>query len=276
MMKKLFALTLFMTMLFIYSCSKEKRFAIATEPPIEVSACRATLKATGKNGTSKKISEKGFCFVTSGTPFYDDNTSPSTNGFVDLFEAEVKGLLPNTQYFVRAYTKLSDGTIIYGSQIDFRTNGVYMPGDKGPAGGIIYATDNASSTAKFSEAIVSTTQTYSWGCYGNELSSLNLTGSGLSNSNSIQSSCGSDNAASYCLNLTMNGFSDWYLPSAGELSLMYSFSKSNGDAFPAKQYWSSSQWDANLAYGVDFAGSSSWVKINKNSSTNVIAVRNFN
>ena len=275
-MKKIIPIVI-LSLLVSISCSKQTRYAVTTEDPIEISGCRATLKASGKNGDSKKITEKGFCYSADKIPEYIDNTSPSTNGFVDLFEAEVKGLKPNTQYNVKAYTKFSDGTTLLGNLITFQTNGIYMPGDQGPAGGIIFYTDQSSSSAKYFEVIVNASPSYAWGCYGTELSSISLiTGSGLANSNSILSNCGSNTAAAYCINLVSNGFSDWYLPSIAELGSLYSFSKSNPDRINARQYWSSSQWDANQAYGIDFAASSSWVKINKTSSYPVIAIRSFN
>ncbi|MEI6021333.1 MAG: hypothetical protein WCR21_09415, partial [Bacteroidota bacterium] len=221
------------------------------------------------------ISEKGFCYSSTDIPNIDDNRTPSTNGFVDLFEAEIKGLLANTTYQVRAYTKFSDGAVVMGDVNQFSTNGVYMVGDKGPNNGVIISTDNASAT-KYLEAIVTNIPSYPWGCAGTDIGSLSLTGSGASNSNIIKNICGSNTAAAYCLNLSVNGVGGWYLPSISELSYLYSCAKNNPGIIPAYQYWSSSHWDGNLGYGVDLTSTSDWKKFNKSSALRVVAVKGFN
>ncbi len=258
----------------LLSCSKETRFAIDTEDPTDVSACRATFKATGKNGGNNKISEKGFCYSSTDIPGINDNRTPSTSGFVDTFEAEVKGLIPNTSYQVRAYTKFSDGSVVMGDVNQFSTNGVYVVGDKGPNNGVVIAVDNASVT-KYLEAIVSNIPSYQWGCYGTDIANLGFSGSGASNSNIIKNICGSNTAAAYCLNLSVNGVSGWYLPSITELSNLYTCAKNNPGLIPSNQYWSSSQWDGNQAYGIDLTSTSDWKKFNKNTALRVVAVKAF-
>jgi len=266
---------IFTIIFFQLSCSKESRFAIDTEDPIEVSACRATFKATGKNGGSKKITEKGFCYSTSGNPSISDNPTPSTNGFVDLFEAEATGLIANTTYQIRAYTKFSDGSVVMGDLNEFTTNGVYMVGDIGPNNGVIISANQSSSSEKYLEAIVTNIPSYGWGCSGTPINGTSMVGSGLSNSTLIKSNCGSNTAAAYCLDLSVNGVKGWYLPSITELSSLYNTSKSYPDLIPTGRYWSSSQVDANEAYSVDLGSDSNWKKTSKNTSLRVVAVKGF-
>ncbi len=275
-MKKITYPFLILILLINLSCSKESRFAIDTEDPIEVSACRATFKATGKNGGSKKITEKGFCYSTTGNPTISDNPTPSTNGFVDLFEAEATGLKANTSYQIRAYTKFSDGSVVMGDLNEFTTNGVYMVGDIGPNNGIIISANQASTSNKYLEAIVTNMPSYGWGCSSNAINGTSMVGSGLSNSILIKSNCGSNTAAAYCLDLSVNGVTGWYLPSITELSSLYNTSKSYPDLIPSGRYWSSSQINANEAYSVDLGSNSEWKTTSKSTSLRVVAVKGFN
>ena len=60
---------------------------------------------------------------------------------------------------------------------------------------------------------------------------------------------------------TEGGFTDWYIPAAGQLALMYlaktninaALAKIGGTAFESDGYWSSSEYDANGAWLVDFS-----------------------
>ena len=125
-----------------------------------------------------------------------------------------------------------------------------------------------------------------WGCYGIEISGANGTsiGTGYQNTTDIESECTTSGTASdICANLTLGGYSDWFLPSKDELQMMYenlqSQSVSNGNflngMFVPGYYWSSSQFSNNDAYGIDFAigfvNQSMW----KSDSLLVRAIRAF-
>lgn len=80
-----------------------------------------------------------------------------------------------------------------------------------------------------------------WGCDGS-ITTVNSTGYGLQNSEAIALYCGSSmNAAHYCLNLNINGYDNWYLPSIDELSMLYSRQQQNNIGnYDGVRYWSSS------------------------------------
>jgi hypothetical protein len=82
-------------------------------------------------------------------------------------------------------------------------------------------------------------------------------------------------AASVCADLVLNGYSDWYLPSIGELQLMYSRLHLQGlGGFGDSWYWSSSQYYPGFAWLMDFNGGVVY-NYGKNSNFQVRAVRAF-
>lgn len=84
-------------------------------------------------------------------------------------------------------------------------------------------------------------------------------------------------AAPLCHYLISGGFSDWFLPSRGELDLMR-FYKNLIGGFAAVNYWSSTEavTDSDkYAYGINFADASGWTKLKKTDYRAVRAVRAF-
>ncbi len=96
-------------------------------------------------------------------------------------------------------------------------------------------------------------------------------GSGLANTKAILDSCTADYTAAYlCYNLTLNGYSDWFLPSKQELRLMQALLNSRGIT---EWYWSSTQRWGNRAWMSP--GNEVWYYMPYNAKTNVRAVRAF-
>ena len=118
---------------------------------------------------------------------------------------------------------------------------------------------------------------------------LDGNGGGLIAAPSDQSCCSNWNTAvSLCSNLTLGGYSDWFLPSKDELNLMWTNladSDSTGSNsgvtdsgnlgdFAASVYWSSTEDDSGYAWFQYFTIGSQY-RYNKNNSFNVRAVRAF-
>lgn len=106
-------------------------------------------------------------------------------------------------------------------------------------------------------------------------------GKGSTNTTSLVSILGQgDYAAKLCDDLVLSGYSDWYLPSKDELNIMYSnlasLSIGNFDMGMGNYYWSSSEVDIFLVWGVSFysLGGGKWV-LSKLGGCNVRAVRTF-
>ncbi len=109
---------------------------------------------------------------------------------------------------------------------------------------------------------------------------------GLSNSNAIVGQVGHTiSAASFCLNSSNGGQSDWYLPSIDELSLLwhnrFNVNKSLSTLGGATvlpflaHYWSSTENNSNYAWAFFFNVGYADYSFNKNSARYVRAVRAF-
>jgi hypothetical protein len=73
-------------------------------------------------------------------------------------------------------------------------------------------------------------------------------GAGNANTNTIVSVQGNGvYATQLCYDLVLNGFSDWYLPSKDELNILYLNNTAIG-GFAAAYYWSSSEYNNNIAW----------------------------
>ena len=129
---------------------------------------------------------------------------------------------------------------------------IYHIGDKGPAGGIVFYLNNSSGLhgLEAAPADLNNGALYTWGCWGwdNNKNDWAWTpvgttstaiGTGATNTASVIAACGSGgglgnsspvaygiigsavNAASAAEAYTLNGFTDWYLPSKDELNILY-------------------------------------------------------
>lgn len=109
-----------------------------------------------------------------------------------------------------------------------------------------------------------------------------IVGSGKANTTKIVVSQGVEPyAAQLCYDLVLNGFSDWYLPSKEELSLMFSNIGRGGKGpnkevgnFASDFYWSSTELDLNFAWAQYFLEGNIFTDL-KNHECRVRAVRSF-
>lgn len=127
-------------------------------------------------------------------------------------------------------------------------------GDIGPSGGKIFILPSTSgnTTLKYFEAPFNTWNggtsdpSHTWGSTSINVSSVVGTraiGDGASNTTTIISADASANAAKACANLSLNGFDDWFLPSMGELQVMYN-QRALWNDFTTNNYKSSNQGTA--------------------------------
>ena len=142
---------------------------------------------------------------------------------------------------------------------------IYRIGDVGPAGGIIfYDKGNNSGGWRYLEVAPATVEFQApWSVrLGNVLNMVRETQSGIGSGRQNTRLIGEllsrtggewDSAAIKVVELELNGFSDWFLPSSGELDLMYgNLKRRNLGDFTDGWYWSSTEHrqGPDLGWGV--------------------------
>lgn len=122
-------------------------------------------------------------------------------------------------------------------------------------GGLIFYLNTITGTGFVSAASDQSTGA-EWGCSGYTITGANGTaiGTGAQNTIDIEAGCTTvGTAADICANLTLNTYSDWFLPSEDELNAIYTnlYLKGFG-GFSNVFYWSSSECDAYNSWGQYF------------------------
>ena len=115
-----------------------------------------------------------------------------------------------------------------------------------------------------------------WGCYGTTISGADGTaiGTGAQNTIDIEAGCTTaGTAADICANLTLGGYSDWFLPSKDELNEMYQ-NKSTIGGFANSGYWSSTEYDNDYAW-IQYFSYGGQGSPYKSGSASVRAIRAF-
>ncbi|MDR1902618.1 MAG: DUF1566 domain-containing protein [Treponema sp.] len=160
---------------------------------------------------------------------------------------------------------------------------VYMIGETGPAGGLIFYDKGAFSSGwRYLEAAPLEMEfTAKWGADGEYINgTLQIVGSGKQNTQLIierlQELKETGKAAQLCAALDIGGFKDWFLPSLGELDLMYKNLKVMGrGGLGNSWYWSSSQNSNYVSAWVQYFGNGSRVYDYKDTTSSVRAIRAF-
>ena len=157
----------------------------------------------------------------------------------------------------------------------------YSLRDIGPAGGLIFYVKEGvySDGWMYLKAAPSDQSTGTeWGCYGVLISGADGTavGAGEQNTIDIEAGCATAGiAADICANLSLGGYSGWFLPSKDELNQMYVNLKVAGvGGFESDYYWSSSEFDVSLAWDQPF-GTGTYIISSKNINYRVRAIRAF-
>ncbi len=165
-----------------------------------------------------------------------------------------------------------DGTAAGLAIGDYFHGGVVFYLD-GSGGGLICAVSDQSTSA-------------TWGCYGTPISGADGTAIGTGSQNTIDIDAGCTTfgiAADICANLSLNGYTDWFLPSKDELNAMYQNKAvidataiiNGGVAFVSTYYWSSSEYGNLRAWVQYFADGNQYYPSKSHLTPRVRAVRAF-
>ncbi len=138
-MKKKLLLPCFIGIFFLYilGCSKENKAGVTPPPPGGTEITTPTVRADSVNNITLStasfygkvtsnggdaITDRGVCWSKTANP--TENKTPATayrSG--GDFHTDIKGLEPNSTYFIRGYATNSKGTV-YTSDLQFNTTGV--------------------------------------------------------------------------------------------------------------------------------------------------------
>jgi len=220
------------------------------------------------------VFERGICWGTSPNPTVSGNKMVVGSGGYGFTQVISGSLVVNQLFYARAYARTSSG-IFYSNEKTFKRLEIGST----YAGGVIFYFD---STGQHGLVCAPSDQgNFQWGCYGTPdiVGTFTAFGTGQANTNLILSGCSQRPiAASVCDDLVLNGYSDWYLPSLGELQLMYSNLHGQGiggfSNTAYSWYWSSSQGSPYSAWLMDFYNGGVY-NYGKSNGARVRAVRAF-
>ena len=191
--------------------------------------------ASGSYGLSQ-----GICWSTTPNPTVALATKTVDSARSVSFGGKMSGLTPNTTYYVRAYATTSAGTT-YGNEISFLTKpaastatfhiGQFYGGgyifyiDNSGKHGLIMDTANLVDSSTYVYSGQTTTTMLKWTADPSDFNSLYTSavlGAGAANSATMMTKLGADCTPVYlCRTSKRGGYTDWYLPSLKELSLLY-------------------------------------------------------
>jgi hypothetical protein len=184
------------------------------------------------------VFERGVCWSSSPGPTIQGNRETiegsGSYGYSLTFTGAMSGLV-----YVRAYARTSAG-VYYSNERSFTP--LILSIGSTYVGGIVFDLD---STGQHGLVCAPSDQgAYPWGCNGTDIPNTSTAvGTGATNTANIVAVCAQRPiAASVCADLVLNGYSDWYLPSIGEVQMMNSRLHLQGlGGFGGSWYWSSSQ-----------------------------------
>lgn len=301
--KQLYAIVLF-SLLILVGCdvSGDDASTFASSPSLKtlsisnITHTSATVGGFIINDGGKTLIEKGIAWDTLANPTIF-NSKLHQEGEMEQYSLNLTDLVPSTVYYVRAYA-INEIGISYGNQISFTTLDVptiYEIGDIGPAGGYVFQVDESGLHGK-EIAPLSTQFESQWGCPIADISgTLAAVGTGQANSTLIleyhdsinyytnPDQCtniiiaNGDVAAKYCADLSFNGFEDWYLPSIGELELVYTnlISQNLGDITDSPLSSSTQDPTDNQKHMILIPENGDTGGLDKNNSNYYRAVRDF-
>lgn len=223
-MKSFFLYLLLIPVLF-YACNPKTapktapKITLSNIDEVDFNSAKITVELDSNGGDS--ILYRGICWSKKPSPQDSIDLSSREDSGLRTFQFTIENLEPGTTYFVRAYAKNSVG-ISYSEEKSFTTPDLEI-GSEYQGGKVAYLLergDNGYVEGEIHGLIIGEVSInwFFWNGGSNE--SGTYFNSGLSNSQKI-ADLYPNTPAAWCINLEMNGFDDWYLPSMEELLKIY-------------------------------------------------------
>jgi hypothetical protein len=190
----------------------------------------------------------------------DNNDNNNTNS--------VSGCTDPTATNYNSAATVDDGTCTYPATATFTIG-------QDTLGGIVFYI-NGTGQHGLIAATSDQSASCQWGCMATTIPGANdsAVGTGQANTTAIVGTCTTTGiAAQICNALVTGGYSDWFLPSKLELSLMYTNKTAIG-GFTTYGYWSSTQHGSGTAW-VEYFSNGLKATANKNDAYHLRAVRAF-
>ena len=240
-----------------------------------------TVTYNGNGGDSGTVPDDSNSYSSGATVTVMDNTGDLMN---------IDGI--TTAYYFDGWNTMTDGsgtpyapggtfTIGAADVILYAVWTPFIEGDTGPAGGYVFYDQGTYSNAwRYLEASLSDTGgSVSWGAVGTDVPGAAGTAIGTGKQNTVDIidslGTGSTYAAQLCEGLISGGYDDWFLPSQGELDLVYQNVYLEGVGnFSGNWYYSSSEYTADNMWAQSFYFGTQ-DNLGKNLGAGVIAVRSF-
>jgi uncharacterized repeat protein (TIGR02543 family) len=99
--------------------------SIVTTTPSEIAKTSAVSGVSFVDtGNGYTVTQKGVCWSTTSGPTISNSKTTDGSGLTAA-SSNITGLTQNTNYYVRAYAQLNEGTVLYGQEIQFKSLMVY-------------------------------------------------------------------------------------------------------------------------------------------------------
>jgi hypothetical protein len=220
---------------------------------------------TDEGGWSEKmrISSNGNVGIGTSNPGAALEINSTTQGFLPprITQDQINSITPvaglqvfnittlRPNYFNGTEWRNFDGTIAFGigvSCLGGTVAYILQSGDPGYDANVLHGLIATPSNLTAAQ----------WGCYGTEIPGADGTALGTGNQNTMDVVAGCTTAgipAQLCVDLTLNGYSDWYLPSTDELNKLW-LNRSAIGGFVGDYFWSSSEFSSTHAKSQSFSG----------------------